>query len=138
VLKKTVLISVKPINLFNLKTIKKMTLNAFKNFIFLALLLSLNACGLDSNNRLNGEWKNSTLGFSVDFNVQNKTMNFRTGVTDISAKTSFAKINESGDVVNLIKEDGSKTVVTFKGNDEIELSTENFPIALSFSRVKKN
>jgi hypothetical protein len=127
----------KPINSFNLKTIK-MTLKALKNFIFLTLLLSLNACGLDNNNRLNGEWKNDTLGFSVDFNVQNKTMNFRTGVTDISVKTTFAKINESGEVYDLVKPDGAKTVVTFKGKDEIELSTENFPIALSFNRVKKN
>ncbi len=115
-----------------------MTFKVFKNFIFLTLLLSLNACGLDSNNRLNGEWKNATLGFVVDFNVANKTMNFRTGVTDVSIKTSFDKITESDDVVNLIKPDGSKTVVTFKEQDEIELSADNFPIALSFNRVKKN
>jgi hypothetical protein len=115
-----------------------MALKTLKNSLFLILFLSLNACGLDVNNRLNGEWKNDTLGFSVDFNVPNKTMNFRTGVTDISVKTSFAKINESGEVYDLVKPDGSKTVVTFKGKDEIELSTENFPIALSFNRVKKN
>jgi hypothetical protein len=115
-----------------------MTLKAFKNFIFLAFLLSINACNLDTNNRLNGEWKNGTLGFSIDFNVQNKTMHIKTGVSDISVKTTFDKINESGEVVNLIKQDGGKTVVTFKGKDEIEVSTDDFPISLSFNRVKKN
>jgi hypothetical protein len=112
-----------------------MTIKAFKNLIFIGILLSITSCGLDS--RLDGAWKNTTLGFTIDFNVKNKTMAIKTGVSDIKVKTTFDKIDESGDTVNLTTKDGDKTVVTFKSEDEIEVSTNDIPISLTFSRVKK-
>jgi hypothetical protein len=113
-----------------------MTLTAFKNLIFLSILISVSACNLSNGSRLNGAWKNGTLGFTLDFNVQNKTMSIRTGVSDISVKTSFESVEESGEVINLIKKDGDKTVVTFKNTDEIDVTTSDLPISLSFTRVK--
>jgi 5-methylcytosine-specific restriction endonuclease McrBC regulatory subunit McrC len=113
-----------------------MRFNILKNTIFCFFLMSVMACNV-GNSRLNGEWKNETLGFKIDFNVQNKTMHIRTGVSDISVKTSFDKIEESGDVVTLIKKGGDNTTVTFKNEDEIEVSSNDIPITLSFNRVKK-
>ncbi len=113
-----------------------MKFNAFKNTFFCLILLSIVACNI-GNSRLNGEWKNGTLGFKIDFNVQNKTMHIRTGVSDISVKTNFDKIEENGDVVTLIKKGGDNTIVTFKNDDEIEVSSNDIPLSLSFNRVKK-
>jgi hypothetical protein len=113
-----------------------MKLNVFKNLICLAMLLSISACNL-IDSRLNGEWKNPTLQFTIDFDVKNKTMDIKTGMSGVKVKTTFKSIEESGDVVNLTTKDGDKTVVTFKNNDEIEVSTNDIPIALTFNRVKK-
>ncbi len=113
-----------------------MASNFLKSLFFLAIICSTTACGLE-NSRLNGEWKNPTLQFTIDFNLKNKTMDIKTGMSGVKVKTTFAKVEESGDVVTLTQKEGEKTIVTFKNDDEIEVSTNDFPISLMFNRVKK-
>lgn len=64
-------------------------------------------------------------------------MDIKTGMSGVKVKTTFAKVEESGDVVTLTQKEGEKTIVTFKNDDEIEVSTNDFPISLMFNRVKK-
>ena len=113
-----------------------MASNCLKSLFFLAIICSMTACGLE-NSRLNGEWKNPTLQFTIDFNLKNKTMDIKTGMSGVKVKTTFDKIDESGEVVTLTQKGGEKTIVTFKNDDEIEVSTNDFPISLMFNRVKK-
>lgn len=113
-----------------------MALNRLKSLLFLAIICSMTACGLE-NSRLNGEWKNPTLQFTIDFNLKNKTMDIKTGMSGIKVKTTFEKIDDNGDVVTLTQKEGEKTIVTFKNDDEIEVTTNDFPISLTFNRVKK-
>jgi hypothetical protein len=113
-----------------------MTLKIVKNTLFLLVFVTISACNMSNGSRLNGAWKSGMLGFSIDFNAENKTMSIKTGVSDISVKTTFDSIEESGDVINLIKKEGDKTVVTFKNKDEIDVTTSDLPISLTFHRVK--
>ena len=108
----------------------------FSLAIICSIIYSMTACGLE-NSRLNGEWKNPTLQFTIDFNLKNKTMDIKTGMSGVKVKTTFDKIEDNGDVVTLIQKDGEKTIATFKNDDEIEVSTNDFPISLVFNRVKK-